>query len=113
MRTAIFKGVGIPLAIERRTDSVPGPGEVVARVDRVGACRAGIHMNSGQGQHAPAGIKLGDRVAPMAFFSWSKRAALELSDEDGATIEPPALGLSVRRAELEVGSRVLVMGGIQ
>ncbi|QTQ34665.1 GroES-like superfamily protein [Aromatoleum petrolei] len=46
MRTAIFKGAGTPLVIERRTDPVPGPGEVVARVDRVGACRAELEVGS-------------------------------------------------------------------
>lgn len=166
MKAAVFKGVGIPLAIEERPDPVPGPGEIVLRVGRVGVCGTDIHMTSGHGQQAPANsvighefagevvavgdgvsrIKIGDRVAPMPFFGCGRCAAClagypircpevnlsfggafsqyarggqhdcvilppELEDEDGALIEPLAVGLrGVRKAGLEVGSRVLVMG---
>jgi threonine dehydrogenase-like Zn-dependent dehydrogenase len=36
MKAAVFKGVGLPLSIETRTDPVPGEGEIVLRV---GYCR--------------------------------------------------------------------------
>jgi len=166
MKAAVFKGVGMPLVIEERPDPIPGPGEIIVQVGRVGVCGTDIHMTSGHGQQAPADtvighefagtvvalgkgvsrVKLGDRVAPMPFFGCGRCAAClagnpircaevnlaaggafsqyarggqhdcvilppELSDEDGALIEPLAVGLrGVRRAGLEVGSRVLVMG---
>ncbi|UXJ50297.1 zinc-dependent alcohol dehydrogenase [Pseudomonas citronellolis] len=166
MKAAVFKGVGVPLAIEERPDPVPGPGEIIVRVGRVGVCGTDIHMTSGHGQQAQSDsvighefagevvalgdgvsrIKLGDRVAPMPFFGCGRCSAClagypircpevnlaaggafsqyarggqndcvilppELSDEDGALIEPLAVGLhGVRQAKMDVGAKVLIMG---
>lgn len=166
MKAAVFKGPGRGLAIEDRPDPMPGPGEVVIRVGRVGICTSDLHMTSGHGYQYPAesvfghefagevvavgpGVtefRCGDRVAPLPFIGCGHCAACdagrpqacagvqnfvvagycqysrvgvrdcvrlppEVSDEEGALIEPLAVGLQgVRKAGLAPGARVLVMG---
>jgi len=50
MQAAVFKGVGLPLAIETRPDPVPQPDEVVLRVGRCGVCGTDLAMTDGSGQ---------------------------------------------------------------
>ncbi len=168
MRAAIFKGAGSgpALVIENRPDPVPEADEVLIKVSRAGICGSDLHMTSEEGPqigidsiigHEFAGevialgtgveqIKLGDRVAPMAYvgcghcaaclagqphhcplgrfgvvhgFSEYSRVGVRdcvvlptgVSDEEGALIEPLAVGLQgVRKAALPIGARVLVTG---
>lgn len=56
MRAALFRGVGLPLAIEQVDDPEPAPGEVVVRVGRCGICGSDLHMAEG---HA-IGFRPGD-----------------------------------------------------
>lgn len=87
MRAAVFKGVGQPLAIEKRPDPTPGVGEVVIKVCRCGICGTDLAMSDGSGQtfeansiigHEFSGevvavgdgvekLKVGDPVAAMPF----------------------------------------------
>ena len=63
MRAAVFKGVGVPLAIETLADPEPGPGEAVIKVGRCGICGSDIHMTSGHALDYPAGTILGHEYA--------------------------------------------------
>ncbi|TAK53329.1 MAG: alcohol dehydrogenase [Gammaproteobacteria bacterium] len=166
MKAAVFKGPGRGLVIEERPDPVPGPGEIVIRVGRVGICTSDLNMTSGHGYQYPAesvfghefagevvavgpGVtefRRGDRVAPLPFIGCGHCAACgagrpqscaevqnfvvagycqysrvgvrdcvrlpaEVSDEEGALVEPLAVGLQgVRKAGMTAGARVLVMG---
>ncbi len=167
MRAAIFKRVGIPLAIESRPDPTPVAGEVVLKIHRCGICGTDLHMTDG---HAPgfglpenstlghefAGevvaigpqverLKVGDRVTALPYFGCghcatclsgrpnfctqfqgsaagfgeyavikervATRLPTTLSMEDGALIEPMAVGLhGVTLARISPGARVLVIG---
>lgn len=59
MRAAVFKGPGIPLAIETLPDPEPGAGEAVIKVQRCGVCGTDLHMTSGHGGDAPLNSVLG------------------------------------------------------
>lgn len=47
MQAAVFKGVGLPLAIETRPDPVPEPDEIILRVGRGGICGTDLAMTDG------------------------------------------------------------------
>jgi 2-desacetyl-2-hydroxyethyl bacteriochlorophyllide A dehydrogenase len=94
MRAAIFRGVGLPLAIENLPDPTPGKGEVVMKVGRCGVCGSDLHMTDGhspmfsypvgsQMGHEFAGevvavgadvtrLKIGDRITAMPFHGCGK-----------------------------------------
>ncbi|MEI4509459.1 alcohol dehydrogenase catalytic domain-containing protein [Sphingopyxis sp. CCNWLW253] len=59
MRAAIFRGAGLPLAVEIVADPVPGEGELVIRVERCGVCGTDLHMTSGHGDDVPLGTVIG------------------------------------------------------
>jgi (R,R)-butanediol dehydrogenase/meso-butanediol dehydrogenase/diacetyl reductase len=63
MRAAVFRGAGMPLAIERVPDPDPGPGEAVIRVVRCGICGSDLHMTSGEAMDYPAGSIIGHEYA--------------------------------------------------
>lgn len=63
MRAAIFKGVGLPLAIEERPDPQPAPGDVVIKIGRCGICGTDLHMTSGHAFGLPVGSMLGHEYA--------------------------------------------------
>lgn len=63
MRAAVFRGAGVPMAIETLPDPEPGPGEAVIRVGRCGICGSDIHMTSGHAMDYPAGTVLGHEFA--------------------------------------------------
>jgi threonine dehydrogenase-like Zn-dependent dehydrogenase len=63
MRCAVFKGVGLPLAIEERPMPVPRPGQALIRVERCGICGSDIHMTSGSPFDVPHGTALGHEYA--------------------------------------------------
>jgi len=89
MKAAVFKGVGIPLAIEHRPDPTPAEGEVVIKTGRCGICGSDLHFTDGRSKkyvyaigtvpgHEYAGtivavgpsvtrVKVGDSVASMPF----------------------------------------------
>ncbi|HEU4720617.1 MAG TPA: alcohol dehydrogenase catalytic domain-containing protein [Gemmatimonadaceae bacterium] len=168
MRVAAFGGAGRGLAIERRPDPVPGPGQVVLAVARCGICATDLHLTSGRGAiqlppgavpgHEYAGevvaigpgveqLRVGDRVTALPLAGCGACAAClagepfwcveglpaeagggfaeqvlvharqtvplpdALSWEDGALVEPLAVGLhGVHMARLAPGARVLVLG---
>lgn len=167
MRAAIFKGAGLPLAIENIPDPTPGPGEVVMKVGRCGICGSDLHMTDGHSPafSYPAGsqlghefagevvavgagvsrLKVGDRITALPFHGCGKcatclsgkpnfcaefsgnapgfaeyaltaeRVAIKLpsslSMEDGALVEPLAVGMhGVALARMAPGARVLVIG---
>ncbi|MFV8817034.1 alcohol dehydrogenase catalytic domain-containing protein [Haliea sp. E17] len=49
MRAAVFEKVGVPLAIRDLPDPVPGPGEVLLRIERCGICGTDLHYTDGSG----------------------------------------------------------------
>jgi 2-desacetyl-2-hydroxyethyl bacteriochlorophyllide A dehydrogenase len=59
MKAAVFKGVGLPLSIETRTDPVPGEGEIVLRVGYCGVCGTDLGMTDGTSQTFPIDSILG------------------------------------------------------
>lgn len=59
MRGLLFKGVGLPLAVENLPDPEPGEGEVVIRVSRCGVCGTDLHATSGHGMTLPANSQFG------------------------------------------------------
>src|SRR5687768_12851726 len=59
MKAAVFKGAGIPLAVETVDDPRPGPGEAVSEVKRCGVGGTDLHMTSGHGGDAPIGSVIG------------------------------------------------------
>jgi 2-desacetyl-2-hydroxyethyl bacteriochlorophyllide A dehydrogenase len=55
MKAAVFRGAGRPLAIETVADPVPGPSDVIIKVQRCGICGTDLHMTSGHGWDFPIG----------------------------------------------------------
>ncbi len=86
MKAAVFKGVGLPLAIETLPDPTPGPTDIIVRVSRCGICGTDLHMTSKHDWNTPVGsvigheytgeivaiggeverLKIGDRISGMA-----------------------------------------------
>jgi len=166
MRAAVFKGPGIPLAVETLPDPAPLAGEVVIRVGNCGICGSDLHMTDGHGafQMPPGhilghefageivalgkdveGFRVGDRITAMPTTGcghcpacrvgtpkWcpdrksmqggygqylrtratsARKLPAGLTLEDGALVEPLAVGLhGVERARMKPGDRVLVIG---
>lgn len=54
MRAAVFIKPGQPLEIQELPDPVPGPGEVVLRIERCGICGTDLHFTEGHGIVYPA-----------------------------------------------------------
>lgn len=91
MKAAVIRELGAPLSIEERPVPVPGPGEVLVRVEACGLCRNDIHaargdwptkpslplipgheavgkvVGRGRGVHE---LRLGDRVA-VPWLGWA------------------------------------------
>lgn len=63
MRAAVFKGFGLPLAIESVPDPAAGPGEVVVRVGRCGICGSDLHMTEDRTFGPKPGAILGHEFA--------------------------------------------------
>lgn len=86
MKAAVFKGVGLPMAIETLPDPTPGPTDLIVKVARCGICGTDLHMTSNHDWATPVGsvigheytgevvaigreverFKLGDRISGMA-----------------------------------------------
>lgn len=89
------------------------PGDRVAPMPFRGCGRC-VHCLSGRPHHCPEG-----RMDVLSGFAQYSRAGArecvrlppEVGDDDGALIEPLAVGLqAVRKAQLPIGARVLVTG---
>src|SRR5690606_28150358 len=64
MKSAIFKGPGVPLSIETVPDPSPAAGEVVIKVSRCGICGSDVQMPSADSPvHFPTGAALGHEYA--------------------------------------------------
>jgi (R,R)-butanediol dehydrogenase/meso-butanediol dehydrogenase/diacetyl reductase len=63
MKAAIFKGVGLPLAVEEIADPVPQAGEVIISVGRCGVCGTDLHTTAGRGYPILPGAQLGHEYA--------------------------------------------------
>jgi (R,R)-butanediol dehydrogenase/meso-butanediol dehydrogenase/diacetyl reductase len=63
MRTAIFTGAGLPLAIEDRPIPNPAALQAVIRVHRCGICRSDLNMTSGGPLDVPCGTAMGHEYA--------------------------------------------------
>ena len=48
MHGMVLKGTGKPLIAEERPDPVPGPGEVLIRIEACGVCRTDLHVVDGE-----------------------------------------------------------------
>ncbi len=77
MRAAVFKGTGLPLAIEEKPMPHAARGQAVIRVERCGICGSDLHMTTGSeglghefaGEVVEVGpscsLRLGDRVTAL------------------------------------------------
>ncbi|MBV9994578.1 MAG: alcohol dehydrogenase catalytic domain-containing protein [Caulobacteraceae bacterium] len=81
MRAAIFKAVGVPLAIETVPDPEPGEGEVVVRIARCGVCGTDLHSTSAHGYTLPAGSRLGHEYAGEVVAVGKGVERLKLGDK--------------------------------
>jgi len=61
MRAAVFHEVGKPLVIERVSDPVPAPDQVILQVASAGICGSDLHMT--ENPQMPSGIILGHEFA--------------------------------------------------
>jgi (R,R)-butanediol dehydrogenase/meso-butanediol dehydrogenase/diacetyl reductase len=166
MKAAVFKGPGIPLAIEDVPDPKPGEGQILLKVASCGICGSDLHITSGHGSITmPAGVILGHEYAGeivevgkgvtgfragvmvtampssgcgqcdacrIGEVKWCQGRKVmqggygeyllagadttfmlpaQMSAEDGALVEPLAVGLhGVAVADMKVGAKVLVIG---
>ena len=55
MKAMVLRAIGQPLEMEERPPPVPGPGEIVVRVEACGVCRTDLHIVDGElpGIHPP------------------------------------------------------------
>lgn len=91
MKAAVIRKLGAPLELETRPIPLPGPGEVLVRVEACGLCRTDIHAAHGDWPTKPAlpvvpgheavgrvvrlgpgvsEVRLGDRVA-VPWLGWA------------------------------------------
>jgi|KBSSwiStaDraftv2_1062776.scaffolds.fasta_scaffold02030_18 (R,R)-butanediol dehydrogenase/meso-butanediol dehydrogenase/diacetyl reductase len=80
MQAAVFKGVGLPLAIETRPDPVPQPDEVVLRVGRCGVCGTDLAMTDGSGQTYELDSVIGHEFAGEVVATGTKVTRLKVGD---------------------------------
>lgn len=80
MQAAVFKGVGLPLAIETRPDPVPEPDEVVLRVGRCGICGTDLAMTDGSGQTYELNSVIGHEFAGEVVATGTKVTRLKVGD---------------------------------
>jgi (R,R)-butanediol dehydrogenase/meso-butanediol dehydrogenase/diacetyl reductase len=81
MKRVVFKGVGIPLAVEQAPDPTPGAGEAVIRVARCGVCGTDVHSTAGHGYTIPVGGGLGHEYAGEVVAVGSGVEGLRLGDQ--------------------------------
>jgi alcohol dehydrogenase/S-(hydroxymethyl)glutathione dehydrogenase/alcohol dehydrogenase len=62
-RAAVFRGVGMPLAIETISLDAPQPTEVLVKIAAVGLCRTDLHVMRGERRVAMAPMVLGHEAA--------------------------------------------------
>jgi threonine dehydrogenase-like Zn-dependent dehydrogenase len=63
VRAAIYPGAGQPVVIATVPDPVPGPGEVVIRVDRCGICGTDLSMTKGAAFDFGTNVQFGHEYA--------------------------------------------------
>jgi (R,R)-butanediol dehydrogenase/meso-butanediol dehydrogenase/diacetyl reductase len=80
MQAAIFKGVGLPLAIETRPDPVPKSDEVILLVGRCGICGTDLTMTDGSGQVYEADSVIGHEFAGEVVATGTKVTGLKVGD---------------------------------
>jgi len=80
MQAAVFKGVGLPLAIETRPDPVPGADEVVLKVGRCGICGTDLTMTDGSGQVYELDSIIGHEFAGEVVATGTKVTRLKVGD---------------------------------
>jgi (R,R)-butanediol dehydrogenase/meso-butanediol dehydrogenase/diacetyl reductase len=57
MKVAVYPGEGQPMRIEVRDMPLPGPGDLLIKVDRCGICGTDLHMTSGHGwDYSPGSV---------------------------------------------------------
>ncbi len=134
MRVSVLRGVG-DVAVEERSDPVPGPHEVLVRVASVGVCGSDVHyFEHGRiGSHVvDAPLVLGHEASGVVVgagpavtrLAVGQRVSLEpgvpdfscpvpddLSDDAAALLEPLSVAMwACRKGEVTAGSRVLITG---
>ncbi len=63
MKAAIYPGEGKPIVIEDIADPVPGPGDLLIRVDRCGICGTDLSMTKGGQWDYGKGVQFGHEYA--------------------------------------------------
>jgi S-(hydroxymethyl)glutathione dehydrogenase / alcohol dehydrogenase len=63
VKAPVFRGVGIPMAMEEITVAPPGPGEVLVKMAASGVCHSCLHSIDGSLEGTPLPIILGDEGA--------------------------------------------------
>lgn len=80
MQAAVFKGVGLPLAIETRPDPVPEPDEIVLQVGRCGICGTDLAMTDGSAQTYELNSVIGHEFAGEVVATGTKVTRLKVGD---------------------------------
>jgi (R,R)-butanediol dehydrogenase/meso-butanediol dehydrogenase/diacetyl reductase len=89
MRAAVYQGVDTGLVLEDVPDPVPGPLDVVLKVERCGICGSDVHMTDGVGvMECPAGIVLGHEYAGEVVDVGEEISAVAVGDRVTALAMP-------------------------
>jgi threonine dehydrogenase-like Zn-dependent dehydrogenase len=80
MKAAVFKGIGLPLAIETLPDPTPGPTDVIVKVARCGICGTDLHMTAKHDWNTPIGSVIGHEYTGEIVAVGSKVERLSLGD---------------------------------
>jgi L-iditol 2-dehydrogenase len=91
MKAAIYPGKGEALVIENIPDPIPGPEEVLIKVDRCGICGTDLSMTKGGSWEFAAGSQLGHEYAGEIVEVGSKVAGLCVGERI-SVLPSPACG---------------------
>jgi (R,R)-butanediol dehydrogenase/meso-butanediol dehydrogenase/diacetyl reductase len=88
MKAAVFKGVGLPLAIETLPDPTPGPTDVIVKVSRCGICGTDLHMTSKHEWNTPVGSVIGHEYTGEVVALGSAVERLRVGDRISGMARP-------------------------
>ena len=91
MKAAIYPGKGQAIVIENLADPVPGPDEIVIKVDRCGICGTDLSMTKGGAWDFGAGSQLGHEYAGEIVAIGSNVAELRVGERI-SVLPSPACG---------------------
>lgn len=80
MKAAVYRGAGQPLALETLPDPIPGPDDVVIKVQRCGICGTDLHMTEGHSWQFSIGTVPGHEYAGEVIEVGSNITTLKKGD---------------------------------